>query len=373
MELGFVEDFTSNVTLDSELTLNPNTGIILNSGVHTSITLDNLLHFLPVPDLNFRIYDAEVIYNNYSKSRSKKDIVLYQDAIYQCLVDGTTGVLPTNELVWLKTNEESLILKSFISRVQDKIISDLKLSKRLVNAQYLYEVGRNKISLPSNYTSWIFEAKGSDYVTITINEVACQALTNDPVNLYVINQNKLIDTLILHPKNGLLEFEKIGYSFNGPGRWIFAIDSQDVLTSHSWIDEQKFDGFVCYTAIGTGLSPELSEWNLNNTSNGLGFNISVTMDSDKYIKYNFLNLTSFIKTSFELMSMNMFLNNSNQRSNRNVQMNKDMLMYETKELESNTIAKRYYSELKEAKRSIQKTFDTQLGDDWGIETETTSV
>ncbi|MFP7656085.1 hypothetical protein [Chryseobacterium proteolyticum] len=373
MELGFVEDFTSNVTLDSELTLNPNTGIILNSGVHTSITLDNLLHFLPVPDLNFRIYDAEVTYNNYSKSRSKNDIVLYQDSIYQCLADNIKGVLPTNGARWLKTNEESLILKSFISRVKDKVISDLKLSKRLVNAQYLYDVGRNKISLPGDYTAWVFEPKGSDYTTITINEISCQALTADPVTMYVINQNKLIDTIILHPKNGLLEFEKIGYAFSGPGKWIFAINSQDVLTSNSWIDEQKYDGFVCYTSTGTGATVETSDWNITNNSNGLGFNVSVTMDSDKYIQYNFLNLTSFIKTSFELMSMHLFLNNSNQRSNRNVQMNKDMLMFETKDLEGNTVAKRYYSELREAKKVIQKTFDTQLSGDWGIETVTTSV
>lgn len=374
MELGIVEDFTSNVQLDSELTLKSKTGIILNSGVHPSITLDNLLQFLPVPDLEFEDYNSEVTYQSYSKTRFRKNIVSFQGKLYQCLSDISINVDPSNSATWMETNKESLILKSFIDRVKDKVISDLKLSRRLINSQYLYEFGRHEIMLPHDYSAWVFEAKGSDYVQITLNAISLQALTNDPVNLYVINEKELVDTLVIHPKNGSLSFEKLNYTFSGPGKWIFAINSQKVLTNSGWLDEMKYDGFVCYTASGIGLTPQSSNWNyFNNSGNGLGFNVSVTLESDSYLEYNLINLTSFIKASFELMAFQMFLNNSNNRSNRNVQLDKENLMFETKDLQHNTIAKRYYSELKEARKTIQKTFDTQLGSDDGYEVETSSI
>ena len=68
----------------------------------------------------------------------------------------------------------------------------------------------------------------------------------------------------------------------------------------------------------------------------------------------------------------MFLHNSNNRSNRTefIQQNKELLIAETKALDMNTVAKRYCTELDRAKRAIQKTFDTQLGendDDFNIE------
>lgn len=373
MELGIVEDFTSNVTLDEELTLKSNTGIILNSGVHPSITLDNLLQFLPVPDLEFADYDNSVTYQNYSRTRNRKNVVVFQEELYQCKDDNTINVDPSNSTKWLKTNKESLILKSFIDRVKDKVISDLKLSKRLINSQYLYEVGKHETVLPHNYSAWVFEPKGSDYVRITLNEICLQALTSEPVNLYVLNEKELVETIEINPKNGVLSFEKLNYSFKGPGKWIFAIDSQKVLTNSGWIDEMKYDGFVCYTASGIGLTPYASKWNYSNSGNGMGFNISVSLESDSYIEYNLLNLTSFIKASFELMTLQMFLNNSNNRSNRNVQLDRDTLMFETKDLQHNTVAKRYYSELKEARKVIQRTFDTQLGSDDGYEIETSSV
>lgn len=376
MELGFVEDFTIDAgILDKEISLNAKTGIALNSGVHPSITLDNLLQFLPFPEFEIGEYESDKIYNKYSESRNRKDIVLFNDEVFECLANGTENIEPIDGNLWLKTNKESLILKSFIQRVKDKIISDLKLSKRLINSQYLYDLGSNEVMLSGNYSAMVFEAKGSNYVSFTINEIAAQALTEDPINLYVINQGKLIETLIINPKNGKLEFEKINYSFSGPGQWLFAIDSQNILTNNNWIDVLKYDGFICYSATGTGSSPDTSEWSYNSTGNGLGFNISVSLESDKYVEQNLLNFTDFVKATFELMTFQSFLHNSNNRSNRNVknQLDKELLNYEIKELQTNTVAKRYYSSLKEAKIAINKTFDTQLGSNDGIEIETSSV
>lgn len=373
--LGFIEDFSCDIILDGELQLNANTGIVLNSGVDTSITLDNLLNFLPFPKINLEVYDNGKVYNNYSTSKNKSDLVSYDGNIYQCKVNNTSGVLPTDEDYWLKTNEESLILKSFIDRVKEKILTDLRLTKGLVESQYLYEVGEHEIELPGDYSAWIFEPKGSDYVTITLNEVCLQALTNDVVNLYVINQGQLIDTLELHPQNGVLSFEKLNYSFSGKGKWIFAIESQKVLTNNGYLDAHKYFGFTCYTATGIGDSLETAEWNRQSFGNGLGFNISVIKDSKNYVENNLLNLSGLIKAAFELMSLQVFLKNSNNRSNRvqQIQFNKELLMIETKEMNANTSAKRYYDELQNAKKIIQRTFDTQLIDENGLEVEIDSI
>jgi hypothetical protein len=54
-------------------------------------------------------------------------------------------------------------------------------------------------------------------------------------------------------------------------------------------------------------------------------------------------------------------------------MDRDNLIAETKSLEMNTVARRYTSELSFAKKTIAKTFDTQLSNnesDFGIEEDT---
>lgn len=376
MVLGFVEDFTTaEEKLDKELTLNSKTGIALNSGVHPSITIDNLLQFLPFPEFNIEQYNNNSVYNSYPETGSRKDVVLFEDEIYQCVVNGTTGVSPTNTASWLKTNKESLILKSFIRKVKDRILSDLKLTKRLINSQYIYNRGFETVNLQGNYSGWVFEPKGSDYLSFTINEIGLQALGTDPIDVYVINQNELVDTITVTPDNGVLSFQKIDYQFSGIGPWIFAIESQSVITNVGWYDPLKYDGFICYPVSGTGILLNSSNWNETSTGNGLAFNVSVSLESDKFIEYNYQNFTEYIKATFEFLALQSFLHNSNNRSNRNVslQLDKELLMYETKELEANTVARRYMTSMKEAKKVLSKTFDTQLYMDGDLGVETTSV
>jgi hypothetical protein len=274
MILGVVEDFSSTVVLDSELTSASTTGLVLNSGVHPSITIDNLLQFLAIPKVTFLVWDITKTYSLYSTSRNKKDIVTYNGKIYQSILNNNLNKNPETETVyWMETNIESLTLKSFIDKVKDKVYSDLSLTKRLINSQLIYEVGKNETILPANFSSWVFEPKGSDYVTITLNQICFQAMTTNDTNLYVLNQGVLIDTLILKPNNGILEFKELGYSFKGQGEWIFAIDSNVVvLTNQGFVDELKYDGFVCYTSSGLGSTPETAIWNKQTSGNGLGFN-----------------------------------------------------------------------------------------------------
>ena len=174
MILGIAEDFSSDIVLDSELKDIPTSGLYLNSGVHPSVTVENLLHFLPFLTITPTAWNAATDYTVYADSRNRTDLVTYESKIYQSIKAGVGQQPDTSSTYWLETNLESLRLKNFVQKVKDKVYADLRLTRRLVNNQYLYEVGKNTITLPSDYAAWVFEPKGSDYTSIRINEISFQ-------------------------------------------------------------------------------------------------------------------------------------------------------------------------------------------------------
>lgn len=365
MILGIKEDFTSNTDLDSELTSLPSSGLYLNSGVHPSVTPENLLSFLPKIEFTISDWDNGTEYTIFTESNNKKDIVSHDGKIWQSLRIGG-GVTPASDSPnWLETNIESLRLKSFIGKVKDRVYSDLNLVKRIVNNQYLYHEGSQTHTLPNDYAGWVFEPKGSDYVSFKVNEIAIQKSGIIPVNLYVVNQGKLIDTIQVTPDNGRLTFEDVDLTLSGKGKFILAIDSTEVVSDNSYIDPLKYDGFVVYTTNGTGDAPETANYVDSQIGNGLGFNISAYFDGAKYIDNNISLFGGFVRSVFELMTFQMFLHNSNNVSNRSqrIQMNDDLLLAELKREDVDSVISRYNKNLKKAKSRIEKSFDTQLIDE----------
>jgi len=376
MILGIAEDFSSNIKFDRELTEIPSSGLFLNSGVHPSITVENLLAFLPLLDLDFEAYSDVKTYGKFTESRNKSDIVTYNGKIYQSLNKTNLNHQPdisAND--WIETTIESLRVKNLIEKVKDRVYSELNLTKKLVNNQYLYEVGQNAVTLPNDYAAWIFEAKGSDYVKFRINQISIQKSGTTPVDLYVVNNGILVDTLSITPDNGNVSFRDLDYEFSGAGQWRFIIDSTDVYTNNVFIDPLKYDGFMVYTANGTGASPETSSFNYGATGNGLGFNVTVFSDAKVYIDNNLPELGNFVRAAFEMVTLEMFVANSSNRSNRAkwIQDNSQMLQFETKDMQNNTVARRYDKEKTKALNAIKKTFDTHLFEDDGLQVEVTSV
>lgn len=371
MLLGIAEQFTSTTDLDSQLTAVPTSGMYYNSGVHPSINVDNILHFLPNVDFTFADYVAGATYGKYSDTRIKTDIVTYNSLVYESLVTSNTGNTPdSSPTQWLETNIESLRLKAFIQSVEDRVLSDLNLIRRQVDSQYLYNlVEQNSqltaTTLPNDYAAWVFEPKGTDYVEFEINQMALQATTDTPQSLYVINQGQLVTTLTLNPNaSGRLEFEDINYTFSGKGIWIFAIDSQDVLVDGGSIDPLKFDGFVAYTATGIGGTPEGATYSFGSNGNGLSFNVSVHLSPTQYVTNNLKNFGNLLQAGFELEAFKMFQMNAHNRSNRQerIQMTDQLLSIETRELNHNTSAKRYHDAKRKAISQIEKTFDRKLSE-----------
>jgi hypothetical protein len=365
MILTFAEDYTSNVVLDSELISSPTSGFYYNSGVHSSVTVDNLLHFLPKLEFTFSDYSASVTYSKYKDSNKKSDIVVDGGIIYESLLDNNVGNTPASSpTYWLVTNIDSLRLKSFISSVEEEVLTNLKLTRNLIDSQYLYNIDENvqDTVLAGDFSAWVFEPKGSDYVKFRINQMALQANTASPVDISVINQGQLITTLNITPNNGILQFDNFGYEFSGFGRFIFAFPSQSVKISYGFIDPLKYKGFVAYPVVGTGSTVEGADYSYSTASNGLNFNITTFLDSAEYVSNNLIDFAKFIQATFELKALNMFRTNPYNASNRNqrIQINEKQLLIETKNLDGLTVAKKWRDEKRTALKRIGRTFDLQL-------------
>lgn len=357
--------------MDAELLAVPQSGMYLNSGVHPSINLGNLLRFLPKLNIDFADYNAGTTYGKYTGTMQVSDIVDVSGVLYQSISASNVGNTPdSNPTKWLRTNLDSLRIRNFALSSQKKAISALNLNRRLLDSQYLYNVADLTQSptpkmLPNDYAAWVFEPKGSDYVTFQINEVAFQATTATPQNLYVINQGVLIDTLVLNPNvDGRLVFEDLSYTFSGKGRFILAVDAQNVLTNGAILQPLKYDGFVAYMATGIGSTPEDAKWSDNMTANGLNFNVKVFLDSSKYLQYNLVDYCNFVQKQWELDVLEMYIFNSNNRSNgheRKQLEDRELIIGETKngKMEGSVIYK-YNKELKAAKAQLSKTFDRAL-------------
>lgn len=376
MDLGIVEDFSINIELDKELSDLSIDGLYLNSGVHPNVTIKNLLSFLPFIDITIDAWSSTKDYNIYSTTRKTQDIVTLNGIVYQSIKTPNIGQPPTDvdSEYWMVTNMDCLKIKSFISKVKDRVYTDLRLNKRLINNQFIYEVGKSEVELSGDYSAWVFEPKGSDYVKIRINQISFQKNSITPVNLYVLNQGVLIDTLEITPSNGIVSFKDLNYEFIGKGEWKFVIDSTSVLTNNGIIDPLQYDGFTCYTETGIGNSPATATYSKSAVGNGLGFNVSVFLDSKTYVENNIGELSELIRSTFELMSLELFLYNSERRSNAasKSSFNEQTLLAETKSLEGNTVFRKYDRALKDAKVIIRKTFDTQLYLGDSLEVEITS-
>ena len=367
MILGISEDFTSTVNFDSELSSIPSSGLHLNSGVHPSITVGNLLEFLPKINFTFSQWKNSTDYGVFTETRNKKDIVFYQNKIYQSIQSGTNKI-PTNSEYWLETNIESLRVKSFLNKVKDRVYSELSLEKILVNNQFLYENGDTETTLDGNYSGWVIEPKGSDYVSFRVNQISFQKFSNNSVSLYILNQNKLIDTITITPDDGRLNFQDFDIKLSGKGDFKLLIDSTSVLTSNATVDPQQFDGFLAYTTTGTGDSVETADYTYNVYGNGIGLNITAFLDPKVYIDNNLSEFGSFIRSTFEYMTFQMFLHNSNNRSNTSerIQIDRDMLLRELKDMNVDSVVRRFYNGKKKALKMLEKTFDTQLNKNNGI-------
>ena len=368
MDLTFASDFTSSVSLDSGLMGSPDSGIYWNRGVHPSVNINNLLALLPHENIVLTEWSDSTTYSKFETSRSINDVVTSNDKIYISIASNNLNKAVTDTDYWLESNNDSLRIRAFIWSVEDNAVNALNLTRKLIENQEIYHLGKNTKTFNEDYIGWAFEPKGSDYVKIRLNQISLQAKTAAPVSLYVINQGQLIDTLTLNPNNGLLEMEDVNYTIHGKGSFKFVIAAQDVLSDSAYNDPLKYNGFVCYPIAGNGDTAEEAEYNMTGSGNGFGFNVTALLDSSIYVNNNKIDLAKFRQSQFEYDFFRMALGNSNAQSNRaeRIIIDKTEAGIELFDLKANTVARRYLHEKKIALDSITKTFDRFIKKPKGI-------
>lgn len=369
MELGFSEDFTSDVVLDSQLKAVPSSGLFINTGVDPCITVENLLDHLPKLGFTFTAWDNTKEYNSFMETRDRTNIVSYNSKIYECILTGTNQTPDdANSLYWVETNIESLRLKIFLQSVRDRVYSDLGLTRRFINNQYIQDSGKATTkTLPSDYSAMVIDSKGSDYVVFRINEMCLRKSGTTAVNVYVVHEGELLQTVTLQPDNGRNTFRATDITLPGKGRFYLAIDSTEVLTSNAYLDPYKWKGFVIYCATGTGVSAASAQWSEHTNSIGMGINITAYLNPSKFIENNISELAPFIKATFEYMAFKAFLTNPNHRSNRSERgiPSEEILMAELKRFDGDTVVRRYSHEKKQAKMLVDRVYDTELSEKKG--------
>jgi hypothetical protein len=365
---GFVNDFTSDFNIDEELKLKSG-GIALNSGVHSLVNLRNIISHLPKFAIHFEDFDPTQEY-------VIGDIVNYGDELYQCFLDYVpledeeeepiiiVGGEPDEEedeepieiditLNFFKTNSESIRLKQFINSLVDKVTNELNLSYNLIENQYIYDKPDFAYTPDADLFGIAIEPKGTDYITISINEILVNTTDDQPINLYVYNyRHQLIDTIEIFPNN----FETINYKITNKKVHYFVIEKTEVLRGHQTIYPLRYDSFVIYpVAFSDG------KFRQGYGDTGMGINISTCLDSSMFISNNINNFTSFVKATFEYLCFELFLNNSKLAINSDKRMIDDkMLMAELKQKDTDTVLSRYLSEKQKALGVIKKSFDRHL-------------
>jgi hypothetical protein len=379
--LAFAEDFTSDVLLDSDLLGTPDSGLFWNRGVHPIVTLDNLLSMLPSLTATFTAYSASVTYSKFETSRKRSDVVTYQSKIYRSLLDSNINHAPGavgSSTYWLETTLASLKVKSFIWSVEDNVTSALALNRRLVENQYIYNLGSKVTILSNDWSGWAFEPKGSDYIKIRINQMSLQANITSPVNVFVINQGVLKATIVLNPSSGLLAFEAAPYIISGKGVFYFVFASQSVLCDGAYNDPLKYEGFICYPVNGIGAVAKDAVYSAGSNANGLNFNVSAYLDSSVYLENNKVDFAKFYQAQFELDFLKLATTNANTESNReqrNLNNDRTLSLLATESLnnELNTVARNYLHQKKIAIDAINKTFDKYLHAPVGWDVEQTVI
>ena len=368
MLLTFADDFSNAVSLDDDLVSTPESGLYWNKGVHPYLSINNLLSFLPNKNFVFAEWNELTEYNKFSDTFNKTDIVTYDSNIYLSLSNENTNNQPdTSPLFWLKTNIESLRLRSFIHDVELSMKSSLSLQRRLIESQYIeaHSSDIREILQNGTFAGWCFEPKGSDYVNIRINKICLQATTTDDINIYVVNDGNIKETIVFAGNDGKLVYQNVNINLNYKGATYIVCSSQNVMAGNEYNDHLKYDSFVAYPVIGyTGTNANDPEYSYSNVGNGFSFQLSTHTNPDDYVSTNWPDFAKLLQCQFEINAFEMFLTEPNNRVNRDTinisSINQQVVVAEIKNKENNTIASKYFSELERVKKSIDKTIDKFL-------------
>lgn len=357
--IGFKHDFTTDAFLDKEILKNSSDFCCLNENAPL-LTLANILDFLPKIEINFSIFSINKTYFSFAETQDYNSILTYNGELYQCIAT-SIGNLPTDENFFIKTNLDSIRLKSYINNVLEKVKEDLQLSYNLIENQSIFPSNLNMKYTPINDKIGVsFEKRGSDYISIIINEFSAYADVNDNTfNLYHYLNNSLKKTISINNSfSNEYQTNFINLELNEKGSHVLAIDKRPMFNSNKQINPLRYDSFI-YNNV------ELTNGRFVRSSvscNGIGVNVSTALKSDLFLKHNLKLFHRFLKATFEYLFYQTILINSNKRINSNTRLlfDEKLLLSELKNKDTDSVLNRYLKEKDLALSLMKKTFDKQI-------------
>lgn len=347
--LTFIQDYSSDVTLDASLLGVSASGSHWNQGSHPIVSISNIESVLPNFPITLLSFKTAKNYGVYEDGRDSFNVVTYKEKVYQSLSASNLGNHPdVNPTDWLETNLDSLRIKGLIEGSKQKLISATRLNRKLIENQNIYSEGVTNIIPSGDLIGWTFKTKGSDYTKIRINQIVLESETSDAVSLYVVNKGILIDTLSITPNQN----ETFNYVLNGTGEFHFLVDSMSVKNSSVSNGSLNYKGFDCYPATST------ADYSVSRGSgtNGFSFNVTAYLDSASYFDNNLIDMAEALKVQFAYDITMLFISGANSKSNRTVRAMDQAFLQEAYE----SLTLKLNSEVKSVIRSINTTFDKFL-------------
>ncbi len=318
----FKRDFnpTYKNILDSTLVGTSDSGLYFNSGISSLITLKNICSLMPnVDQWDIPTYSGATTY-------SKDEIVTSTSKYYISLVDSNVGHALNLTAYWSESTLESIWLKREIYAVIENVLAKSIKADYLFDHELLYTISNlsDTVENASNYVGFEIRPHNSEHLKMIINQIGAQfTQANTDVNIYLYQNNTLYTTGTFdNTANEFVWNTVTGMEMTGAARWFLFYNQDDIsgnATNWNMYQSNKYSRFIEVLPFEvanttTNFLQDIDGYTSN--SYGLGLNMSIKADLTNFIKQNKLTFAETIQLQFGYNMLEMFYNNSEERSNR---------------------------------------------------------
>ena len=354
--------------LDSDLTGISKSGRYFNSGVNSMINLENLSSLFPLlSEYNISAYDSGTTYSNYNTTFSLNDVVLESSKYYISVANSNTNNLVSDSDYWKETTLLSLILKDKIRSSIEVVLSELITPNFIEDNVYMYRIANTTTDIIENTDKLVgyrINPLSSDHLLFILNQVSLLFDSDETITFYLYNQNTLITSFDLSATANYLEWQDLATELNiesNRGAYYLFYD-QKALNGQAIGDDTIFYfnmfNYANITPFEIDSVSDLSVFDESfltyNKNYGINLNFTISYSMTNFINQHMSQLCECIHRQFEYDILELFLNNPDARiSGRVRNVNDEILRYELKSFEGDTVI----NKLKKAYKRMKSTID----------------
>lgn len=354
--------------LDSDLTGISKSKRYFNTGVHPSISLENIEAFLPLlSTYTIADYVAGTTYDNYNNTFSLNDVVLDSSKYYISVASGNVGNAVSETAFWKETTLMSLLIKDKVRSSIEIVLSETINPNFIEENIYMFRIADTTDDLIENTSKLVgyrINPISSDHLLFIINQIGLDFENDETITFYLYNQNKQISTFELTATAKLFEWKDITEIeiTSNTGAW-YLYYNQDDLTGRAIGNNTIFYNYMFNHANVTPFQidsvsdlDDISESDFVFDKNfGLNLNFSISYDMTNFIKQHLLQFAETIQRQFEFDILNMYHYNPDAQSElRERNITKEKLMFELKSYDGETVIRKLKRAYKHIKATLNK-------------------